>query len=1248
VAPRHAEGQVLVTLTAPDGRQVTAAEPFVYYFGVDSDGDGLTDLQEKEGWDIWVDYFGIGLGVDTFGNFPGLYSITSDPTNPDTDGDGLDDRTEFLIISDPRKFDTDEDGLHDAEEVNRWLTSPISVDTDNDSRGTSGDLVPNTNFFDGAELGIDFDNDPTHTPTIDATSPTLADTDGDGRTDFEEYINPARSPLIADLPQVAIELEDAVDVRLNVEYAEEQGQSREYGDALTKSHTKESSFSYSAMFGVEVGFKWGIEAEGTAGLFQWGSAKQTFEAGVTFKHESTFTGTWGGSRTLQNEHIDYKTDAFTHTETASSGSMSAGVRISNPGNISYELDNLVFTVRHWTRGFDLQTGQLTGKFTTMATMSPALEGGITLAPGDSTPVLQVQADDVNVDRIKKFMEHPSTLYLETPYFNVETADGVNFAFLEEITQTRTAGLVIDFGDGDIERYTFATNVNRTSDGTLTGVNLHDFMTEYLEIPVVTTQEDLDGNPIPSKLVQVRGRPENGSNEQAAWILIGSNDDFDDPNMAFEDITLHRGDTAMLILVTDPDGDGLCDLEEGIYGTSEGDDGWDTDVDGLSDVDEVRAQTDPNGVTTEPGWMVRVHGKDTFHVVSDPQAADADGDGLDDLVERGGCEIDDLLNREYMNQTDCEANGGVWHPFAGEGCFCGDEASEDCSDEDNQADCEANGGVWTYFGTDPMGIDTDGDGLEDGEDPYPVTPARRFHVNIANPNPPTRDDPEPGLSWDAAFVDLQATLALVEALNTDGDPSNDIGEIWVAEGVYTPDPDATEGAYDQTAYFLLPEHAGIYGGFKGGEYKRGARESNPWLNNTILSGDLLGNDSAGEYGDNSQMILGAMPGTPPDPNDPNSVAILGGSHILDGFVIKGGRAPWNGGGLNFSFVNATLRNLLFVQNHTGSSGEGGAAKLYGCGSPDRPLAFINCNFVENSSRWGGALHTENSSVEFTECTFERNSAGQHGAGQSAGGAVMTNNWGIDGIVRFTRCLFRLNSTGQSGGALSISSGWAVADRCLFTQNYGGQYGGAVNISSQKSVLFSQCTFTRNDASVPPGYTGWGGAIYIWDGWIAHPYVYLVNCTVCDNSAERFGGIYAGGNGSAPPNLRIFNSIIYGNHDDIDWNTVEQEQIYVSEGPSYVFLDHSCLQALDQIGGGIANISPGPDDVKYKITGQGFAVLEEGSPCIDTGDSWVDADPLTPGLQLLPLTDLVNYPRWVDGDGDGFMEVDMGACEYQGGP
>jgi hypothetical protein len=77
-------------------------------------------------------------------------------------------------------------------------------------------------------------------------------------------------------------------------------------------------------------------------------------------------------------------------------------------------------------------------------------------------------------------------------------------------------------------------------------------------------------------------------------------------------------------------------------------------------------------------------------------------------------------------------------------------------------------------------------------------------------------------------------------------------------------------------------------------------------------------------------------------------------------------------------------------------------------------------------------------------------------------------------------------------------------------------------------------------------------------------------------------------------------------------------------------------------GVGNIASEPG---FEAAATGNLYLSSESPCIDAGNRFVDADPLTPGFQALPTTDVAGRPRIVDGNGDGVAEVDMGTYEYQ---
>ncbi len=148
---------------------------------VDSDGDGLTDQEEEE---------------DTL----------TDPFNPDTDDDGLNDKEEVDGVTDPLDADCDDDGLEDG----------LEAQADGDADGLPGPLDPDGDddgVFDGTEAGVEEPAPPFEYPSQNGqtysisgtdpaagnfepdqdsgttTDPTLADSDQDGASDGAEDPN---------------------------------------------------------------------------------------------------------------------------------------------------------------------------------------------------------------------------------------------------------------------------------------------------------------------------------------------------------------------------------------------------------------------------------------------------------------------------------------------------------------------------------------------------------------------------------------------------------------------------------------------------------------------------------------------------------------------------------------------------------------------------------------------------------------------------------------------------------------------------------------------------------------------------------------------------------------------------------------------------------------------------------------------------------------------------------------------------
>lgn len=116
----------------------------------DSDADGLLDAQE------------VALGLDPF--------------VPDGDGDGLGDGDEVnLYATDPLLPDTDDDGLDDLAEVTTAFTNPFLPDTDGDGVDDATEVAQATNPLDAASFPAPATPSPTPSPPatpVAATTPT--------------------------------------------------------------------------------------------------------------------------------------------------------------------------------------------------------------------------------------------------------------------------------------------------------------------------------------------------------------------------------------------------------------------------------------------------------------------------------------------------------------------------------------------------------------------------------------------------------------------------------------------------------------------------------------------------------------------------------------------------------------------------------------------------------------------------------------------------------------------------------------------------------------------------------------------------------------------------------------------------------------------------------------------------------------------------------------------------------------------
>jgi len=446
----------------------------------------------------------------------------------------------------------------------------------------------------------------------------------------------------------------------------------------------------------------------------------------------------------------------------------------------------------------------------------------------------------------------------------------------------------------------------------------------------------------------------------------------------------------------------------------------------------------------------------------------------------------------------------------------------------------------------------------------------------------------GASWATAHRFLQ------DALTAAAGSGGTVTEIRVAKGTYKPAQGAGKPPGDRTATFQLLNGVALQGGYAGiGAPDPDARDIA--LNETILSGDLAGNDGAGpaNNGENSYHVVTSS-GVDP-------------SAVLDGFTVKAGNA--NGGslqscgaGLYNNQGHPTVTNCLFNGNAaSGQSAYGGG--IYNSGK----LTVSKCTFRGNTGPRGAGVYNASSSLSgsstFVDCLFEDNVGD---AGDTDAGAGMYN--GYAGDLNLTRCVFRGNRADSGAGFYTYQSNPSLRD-CLFMNNLAAFAGGAMHNSSGNAFLVN-CLFSGNVAA------NYGGGLF------SNGATSVVNCTFVGNSTLSpetgyGGGVY--GNDK----VSLTNCILWAN------SAVSGSQVY-----NPVVVSYSCVQ-----GGlaGMGNTAADPLFVNLRGLDGIFGTqdddprLRPGSPCLNTG---TNSPPVA-----LPDADLDGLPRVQE------TVVDMGAYEGQ---
>jgi len=456
----------------------------------------------------------------------------------------------------------------------------------------------------------------------------------------------------------------------------------------------------------------------------------------------------------------------------------------------------------------------------------------------------------------------------------------------------------------------------------------------------------------------------------------------------------------------------------------------------------------------------------------------------------------------------------------------------------------------------------------------------------------------GLSWNTAYRFLQD--ARISAAASGGQ----VVEIRVAKGTHWPDRSELSAITpgDRSATFMLLNGVAWLGGFAGiGADDPDERDIN--LYQSVLSGDLVG---ANSY----HVVRGS---------GVSATAVLDGFTITQGAATGGCCTNDRGAGMQLSGGGPTIMRCNIRSNL--AANVAGGVWISDCAP-----VFVDCTFEDNvvtPGNGGAAIHNVfGSDLTLIRCAFVRNSLG---TGSTGGGAIFVGGKVSASVmaasVTATDCIF-VGNDASSGGAI-LNNGFADLTNCLFTGNaaLGGGFGST---------------------------SGHGGAI------ANIGQITLTNCTLVANSATIAGaGLYTGRNSLnslLPSWMVVRNTILWGN---TAAQEAEANQVIVI-GNSVLTLDHSCVEGLTGLLGGVGNIGADPQFVdgdgvdQIPGTEDDDLRLSRGSPCIDAGDS-----------AIVPFgidTDLDNAPRFRDdpatpdcqqapGSCGGPPVVDIGAYELQ---
>jgi len=224
-------------------------------------------------------------------------------------------------------------------------------------------------------------------------------------------------------------------------------------------------------------------------------------------------------------------------------------------------------------------------------------------------------------------------------------------------------------------------------------------------------------------------------------------------------------------------------------------------------------------------------------------------------------------------------------------------------------------------------------------------------------------------------------------------------------------------------------------------------------------------------------------------------------------------------LNVTFINIVFTNGEQERIDNGTTNQGGA--IY---AVDTSVNFINCTFIKNTaSNYGGAICAVRSNISVIDSSFANNRVTTHSSdspNQYGGGAI----YHLNGTLNVFSSNFTNNSVANIGGAIYFSNSFVNINDSNFINNSANDYrgsssgGGAIFNGVSDNFRLTNSNFINNYVITRDGYGDTGGAIYN-----TANFTFIVNTSFTNNSASLGGAIFNNG-----CNLSIVNSIFTANN------------------------------------------------------------------------------------------------------------------------